>query len=115
MSGSKDRRRSISTAQVKMRALNFSLDQATDAISGFDRFGIDSVIDLGAGSHTIIFKSPFERDCSLAGFSSADADVAVQVIAVAYDRITIQSHVAGVAADADVTLQVIGSDSRFDY
>ena len=112
---SKDRRRSIKTAQVNMRSLNFELDQATDTISGFDRFQIASVTDLGAGQHTIIFSRPFERDCMLAGFSSKDADVTVQVLAVAFDRITIQSFVAGVAADADIALQVLGSDHRFDY
>lgn len=115
MSGSKDRRRGINTAQTKMRVLNIRLDQATDTISGFDRFQIKEVLDLGAGNHTIVFERPFERDCMATGAVSFTADSTVQVTAVAYDRITVQCATAGAPADINFSLQIMGSDSRFDY
>ena len=116
---SKERIRSIKTAQSKMRELNFVIDgtAGTPAASGFDRFQIKEVIDLGAGNYTVIFKSPFERACQLGGWSTSTADVTMQVTAVAYDRITVQCTTAssGAAVDADITLCVKGSDARFDY
>jgi len=115
---SKERSRSIKSAQLKMRELNFTIDgtSGTPAASGFDRFGIKSVTDLGLGNYTIIFASPFERACMLGGWSALTSDIALEVTAVAYDRITVQCTLAstGVAADADIALCVKGSDARFD-
>lgn len=115
---SKEKRRSIGTAQLKMRELNFLIDgtQATPVATGFDRFQISSVIDLGAGNYTIVFASPFERACQLAGIVSLTAGVTAHVTATAYDRVTVQClDTAGAALDADLSLCVKGTDSRFDY
>jgi len=115
---SKERSRSIKSAQLKMRELNFAISgtAGTPVASGFDRFGIKQVIDLGVGNYTVIFKAPFERACLLGGWSSSTADVALQVTALAYDRITVQCTLASTAAavDADISLCVKGSDARFD-
>lgn len=114
----KERSRSIKTAQLKMRELNFIIDgtAGTPAATGFDRFQISSVVDLGVGNYTIIFKSPFNRACQAGGITSLTADVAVQVTAVAYDRITVQCTAASTAAakDADLHFCVKGTDSRYD-
>lgn len=115
---SKERARSIKSAQLKMRELNFSISgtAGTPAASGFDQFGILSVTDLGTGNYTIIFKSPFERACMLGGFSIETASAGLQVTATAYDRITVQCFdtTDGSALDADFSLCVKGSDSRYD-
>jgi hypothetical protein len=117
MSGAKQRKRTLSTAQLKMRILAFQLDGtvATPVAAGFDRFNIDSVVDLGAGSYTIIFKKPFERACELMGWSSKTAGIdECQVVAVAADRITVQAAAGGLNTDADLFLTVVGSDARYD-
>jgi hypothetical protein len=114
----KERKRSIKTAQLKMRELNFSIDgtAATPSASGFDQYGISSVIDLGAGNYTIIFRDPFERACQLGGIGMLTAGIIMQVTAVAYDRITVLCTAAatGAATDADFHMCVKGSDSRYD-
>lgn len=115
---SKERRRSIKTAQVGLRALNFIIDgvTATPVASGFDVFQIASVIDSGNGLYTIIFTNPFERVCQLAGFGILTADRTLVVTAVAFDRITVQcTTLADVDTDSVFSLCVVGSDSRFDY
>jgi len=109
-------KRSIKSAQLKMRELNFSISGTlvTPVASDFDRLQINSVIDLGVGNYTIIFKRPFNRSCMLGGHGMKTADAALQVVAVAKDRITVQCTVAGVAADCDFSLCVKGSDARYD-
>ena len=114
---SKERRRSIGTAQLKMRELNFIIDgtAGTPSASGFDEYGIDSVVDLGAGNYTIVFKNPFNRACQVGGITSATANRIVQVTAVAYDRVTVQvTDDAGLAADADLHFCIKGTDSRYN-
>lgn len=111
-------RRSLSSAQLAQRMLVFSIDgtAGTPAATGFDRFQIQSVVDLGAGNYTIIFDNPFERDCMPVGHCVLTAARALQVTAVAYDRVTVQcTDLAGAPADADFNMQVIGSDGRFDH
>lgn len=123
---SKERRRGIRTAQIGMRVLNFKVNGfgGAPSIDGFDEFQIDSVIDLGVGNYTIIFKNPFERPCELAGWAAytaaTDGIIGLQVTAVAVDRITIllvdsgDEGIAPAAFDADVHLSVIGADSRYN-
>ena len=116
---SKDRRRSIGTAQIKMRELNFALNgvPATPVVSGFDQHGISSVVDLGAGNYTIIFKNPFERACQLGGIGMLTAGIIMQVTAVAYDRITVLCTDAATgltATDCAFHMCVKGTDSRYD-
>lgn len=109
--------RSIKTGQVSLRQLNIVVDatSGTPVISGFDKLGIDSVIDLGAGNHTIIFKRPFEQSCIPTGHCMFTVGGSLEITAVAYDRVTVQSKVATVAADAKFSLQITGCDSRLNY
>ena len=89
---SKERKRSIESAQAKMRMLIFSITATgtTPVASSFDRFQIKSVTDLGVGNFTIIFNLPFERDClPLSAMTLTTAGV-VTITAVAYDRVTVQ-------------------------
>lgn len=103
-----------------MRELMFHIDgtAGTPSASGFDRFGIASVTDLGAGNYTIIFANPSssQRACMLKSAVSATADIAVQVTAEAYDRVTILCILMSTTAatDADVNLCVALSDARYD-
>jgi len=110
-------KRSIKTAQIKMRELNFVIDgvSVTPVVSGFDRFQIKQIIDLGVGHYTIIFKRPFSRSCQLGGHGMLTASTALSVVAVAYDRITVQcTDLAAIATDAIFSLCVKGSDARYD-
>lgn len=108
-------RKAITTKQLKLRELNFVFDGATDLVSGFDELGIESVVDIGAGNYTFIFKDKFERACQLKGFGmmTADSDLVVQAVDV--DRITVLTRTAGTAADTKFSLSVLGSDGRFNY
>jgi hypothetical protein len=115
----KSLRRSIKSGQLAMRELVIDLNQATDAVSGPDQLMIESVTDLGAGQHLITLKDKakamYGKPLFLKGFSSRTADVAVQVLASDDSSITVQSHVAGVAADADITLCIGVHDWKFEY
>lgn len=116
---SKERSRSIKTAQLKLRELNIKLNGtlATPTVTGFDQYQVSSVVDLGVGNYTVIFSNPFERACQLGGVASLTADIDVQVTAVAFDRITVKCMDAatGLAAtEADLFLCIKGSDSRYD-
>lgn len=115
---SKERFRSIKTAQLKMRELNILLEgsSGTPAISGFDQYQV-SVTDLGVGNYKVSFNNPFERNCALGGFGLVTAGVAsVVVTAVAEDSITIQcdSDLIGTPVDCDLYLCIKGSDARYD-
>ncbi len=117
---SKERKRSIESAQSKMRMLNFKIEStaAVAVAAGFDRFQISDVIDLGGnGNFTIVFKLPFERDCLPVGHCLFATNATLEVTAVAYDRVTVQTKSGDVsaAADVDFSLCIAGSDSRFDY
>lgn len=116
---SKERKRSIKTAQLKMRMLNLILNgtPGTPVAIGFDRFGVSSVTDNGVGDYTVIFKNPFERACQCAGLAIITADCIGIVTAVASDRITVKTFDATdgtTAKEADMYLNVIGSDARYD-
>lgn len=112
-----DLNRSIKSPQLKMRMLNFTIDASsgTPVAGGFDEFGIASIIDLGVGNHTIIFDKPFERDCMVSGHSFMTANATLEVVAAAYDRVTVQTNVSDVAADTVFALQIIGTDARLKY
>lgn len=114
---SKERFRSIKSAQIKLRMIMVHVDgtAGTPAATSFDKFGVTSVTDLGAGSYRIIFNRPFARACKLAGWSTETAQRVVEVTATDVDRITVQCRdLAGVAADVDIFLTVVGSDSSYD-
>jgi hypothetical protein len=117
---SKSRKRSISTAQLKLRELLFSIaGTGANTVSGPDRLLVSSVTDLGTGNYLVILTgvgaSQSQKDVVLKGFSTSTADVALQVTAVDHDRITVQCTASGVAADADITLCLSVQDSRFEY
>ena len=120
MSGKGASKRSIKSAQINMREIHMSFggDAGGDAIGGPDEFLVESVTDGGAGLYTIILKGKAasdEQDIVLKGFSSSTADCNVQVIAATGTQIQVQCHVAGVAADADISLTLGLHDQRFKY
>lgn len=115
---SKANKRSIGTAQLKLRELNIICagESGSPEILGFDRLVISSVQDLGIGEYKINFKSPFNRDCMLKGWSSMTVGVVECVVDdVEPSSITINLlDVAGAAIDGDIALCIIGSDARYD-
>lgn len=112
-------RRSIKSSQLSMREIVIFLDQATDAISGPDKFLVESVTDLGAGQHLIVFKGKaqavYGKAMFLKGYSSSDADVTVQVLASDKDRITVQAKQAGVDTDSALVLTIGVHDWKHEY
>lgn len=109
-------RRAITSAQLKLRQMVFKIENTatTPTSAGFDRFQIDSIVDLGAGNFTIILANPFVREVLPIG-GMVFGQGAIEVIAVAYDRVTVQiSDLAGTPADLDFSLSIMGSDGRFD-
>jgi len=116
---SKSRRRSIKSAQVGLREINLQVNGslATPTATGFDQFGVSSVIDNGVGNYTIVFKSPFERVCACKSLAMITADAIARVSAVAKDRITIEtfdSTDGTTPKEADFYLCVLGSDFKYD-
>ena len=112
-------RRSIKTSQLHMREILFNYTGASgDVLSGPDRLLITAT-DLGAGNYLFVLdgkaKTTWAKDVILKGFSTLTADCALQVTAVADDRITVQCTVAGVAADADITLCLGMHDWKLEY
>lgn len=112
--------RSIKSAQAKMRivAVNVNGTAGTPVASGFDDSQILSVVDNGTGSYTIILKKPFEYDNAnnlMAFVQTLTAARACSVSAVDYDRVTVLcTDLAGVAADADISVMMLGCDHRFN-
>lgn len=116
---SKPRDKKIGTAQLKMRELNFIIDgtAGTPSASGPDQFGISSVVDLGAGNYTIILRNPAanSKDVMLGGHGMLTAASAMQVVAVAHDRITVQcTDLAAGALDADFSMCLKVHDARYE-
>jgi len=113
--------RSIKSAQLKMRmiAVNVNGTAATPAASGFDKSQISSVVDNGTGDYTIILKYPFEKDNAAncqAMVQSLTADRVATVTAVDHDRVTVEvTDLAGAAADADLSIWILGQDFRFSH
>lgn len=102
-----------------MREVLIELAQATDVVSGPDQLLVDSVTDLGAGQHQITLKKKakavYGKALLLKGFSSKTADATVQVLASDDESITVQAFVAGVAADAELTLCIGIHDWKHEY
>lgn len=114
------RLRSIKTAQLDQREIVVLLrgTLGTPDVQGPDRLQISSVVDLGAGNYTLILRKPaqYNKDVFLKGHGFQTADSAIQVTAVAFDRITIQcTDLAAAAKDADVYLTIGIDDSRFNF
>ena len=112
-------RRSIKTAQLGMRELNFSFDgsDAAPAAASFDSLQISSITKNAVGDYTIIFTRPFELNpmafCQVVGGSNR----VVHISAVDVDRVTIKTYRrdTGDAADAELYVNVKGCDHRFNY
>lgn len=116
---SKERRRSIKTAQVGLRELNFYFDGsvASPVPAGFDQFQISSISKLQTGQYTVVFSGPFERACRAHGWVMGDENRYVVIESAAYDRVTLSIRRRDTQARVDdtVDLRVMGSDHRFDY
>lgn len=113
----KERRRSIGTAQLKMRELNIIIaDSAgTPEVLGFDRLLVSSISDDGVGLCTINLRKAFNRACQIKGIVALEADVTAHVVSVSTSAIQIQiTDLAGVAKDGDIGLCIVGSDARYD-
>ena len=116
-------RRSIKSAQLGQREMHITYTGLSgDVVGGVDRFLVSSVTDGGAGLYTINLtgKASMEARADvlgpfLKGFSSTTADCLVQVVAVTGSTMQVQCHVAGVAADADISLTIGMADHRMDY
>lgn len=116
---SKARYKSIHTAQIKMRELSISVDgtAGTPAASGPDKFGISQVIDLGAGQYTLVLAQPSAngKDILVGGHAMLTASTAMSIVAVAFDRVTVQcTDLAGGALDADFSICLKVHDARFE-
>jgi len=113
--------RSIKTSQIKMRKLHIVLDgtAATPVVSGFDAGQIKEVIDNGVGSYTIVLKRPFNKENkhkAMAMVTAISQSVVPACTAVDFDRVTIDvEDTSGGAIDAQLMIEIIGCDHRFNY
>lgn len=109
-------KRGIKSKQVNLREINLQINGtlATPTATGLDEFGVKEVVDGGAGLLTIIFNSPFLRsDVMVKSIAMITADTAANVVATAYDRVSIQTtDLAGVNTVADYFVSIIGSDFK---
>jgi hypothetical protein len=106
-------KRSMRSAQVKMRKMMIDVAQATSAISGFDAKQIKSITKNGAGDWTIILLKPFNVSNSnlpRAMVMPMAAGVTAHLSASAFDRVSVV-----LSADVDFTIEITGCDNRFNY
>lgn len=116
---SKERRRSIGTAQLKMRLIQFYFDGtegASPTAAGFDQFVISSITRVQTGQYTVVFAKPFERACRAFAQAFGDENRYCVVEAVAYDRVTfsIRRRDTQDRIDDVADVWVFGSDSRYN-
>lgn len=116
---SKERRRSIGTAQLKMRLLSIFFDGdegASPTPQGFDQFVISSIARLQTGQYTVIFAKPFERACRAFAQGFGDENRYCVIEAVAFDRVTFSIRRRDTQARINdvADLLILGSDSRYD-
>lgn len=119
MSGGKERRRSISTAQLKLRQMCFKFDGSEGASptpAGFDQFVVSSITRLQTGQYTCIFAKPFERAPEAFAHVYADENRYCVIEAVAYDRVTFSIRRRDTQARVNdaARVWVLGSDARYD-
>lgn len=116
---SKDRKRSIKSAQIMMRELNFKIDgtSGTPSALGLDKLQIASVVDNGVGDYTINLLRPFNNEIievPQAQITSITAQRVATISAISASSITIEvTDLAGAAADADLDICMKGSDARY--
>ena len=109
---SKDLRRRIDVAQLKMRQLQVEISSAGVA-SGFDANQIREVIKNGAGDFTIILKRPFDAanaNKAKAFVMPLVAGATFHTAASDFDRVNIV-----LSADIGFSVLIIGCDHRFNY
>lgn len=107
--------RAIRSAQIKMRMIAVNVDGSAGApvASGFDASQIKEIVKNGAGDHTIILKTPFDKDNAtlpMAWITPVGGAATVQVTAAAYDRVTVL-----LSADVDFSILILGQDFRFNH
>lgn len=116
MSGSKQQSQ-ISSAQLKVRQLAFSVDGSagTPAASGLDGFQVSSVVDNGTGDYTIILANPFGLAPQVLGIVATSTGVhSIEVTAKDIDRVTVNFFdETNTAIDADFDIALLGTD--MDY
>lgn len=115
-------KRSMKTSQPGLRSLFIQLNGTlvTPTATKFDASAVNSVVDNGAGSYTVILKKAFhpENADNMMVFAQVltDNDIDEVIIsAVDYDRFTVECFAAGVATDCDLFIQMVGSDNRLSY
>jgi len=119
--GGKGISRSVKMEQISMRQLHFDINgtAGTPVASGFSKADIASVIDNSTGNYTILLKRPFNLknvNKAKAMVQSLTPQRSTAITAVAHDRITIEvTDLAGVAADADLSILMIGSDFKLNH
>jgi len=107
--------------QSKMRQIQCEISgtAGTPAASGFSKTDIKEVIDNGVGDYTIVLKRPFD----IRNANKAKAKIQMitpqrvsAVTATLHDRITVEvTDLAGVAADADFSIWILGQDFKLSH
>lgn len=111
-------KRSIKMDQLQMREIVVKVDgnAATPVASGFSESSIESVVDNGVGDYTINLKRPFNADHPVlpdAFVQELEADRKAHVSAVTHSSVRIVvTDLSGVAADAALSIRILGSDAR---
>lgn len=118
MANSKASRRSVSTAQLRMREMDIFVtgDTATGPVTplGFDRFGV-TIEKNGTGDYTVFILSAYGRDDIMGWVSMVDAPGMSQISAVTRNSIRILTFdPAGAGSDRDFMLRILGSEFNYD-
>ena len=116
---SKERRRSISTAQVKMREMDIFVDGTvtTPVAAGFDEFGIKSVTDTGTGDYLITLNAAFGRDDIMAFAQSTTTGVLCEIGAVTRNSVQVLCFDVATGAtptDGAFFLRILGSEFNYN-
>lgn len=114
---SKERRRTVRTAQVRMREMDLLIADTltTPVAQGFDRFGVSSVTDDGPGVYTINIANAFGRDDIMGFVTACSAPGYGQITAVTRNTIQVSMFdTAGAAADIDFFIRILGSEFNYD-
>lgn len=118
---SKEIKRSVKTAQLKMREINITLDGIpTDPfVSGFDKNSIQKVIKAATGQYEITLKRPFNlenQNGPLAFVQPITAGIITNVVATDSKTIVIDcADLAGTLTDCQLMIKITGCDHRFNY
>jgi hypothetical protein len=108
-------KRSIQTAQIKLREMNVLVNGASAACTGPDASQILSASKGGTGVYVINLKYPFEQSAFVKSLVLIGNSGIIRVAAVTESSVTINTfNVDGTtAADKDFGICILGSDFRF--